>query len=157
MTREITYSSDKWRDQRHTSFGAGDSLTEAKEKGEVAVNTLVALELSSSLDTLPGRRDLDKHTFFLDSNGFVEPNELSGLGFGGLLVKGEASVDFSRDTTRNDRRNFFPKFYELYFIVSVYVEKSIFRMRERTRRSVAASTCSSTVRPFSLPYLIATS
>lgn len=77
------------------------------------MNTIIALELASSLDTFPGRRDLDKHALFLDSNGFVECNEVLGLGLGALLVKGETSVNFGRDTAGNDRKDFFPEFYKL--------------------------------------------
>jgi hypothetical protein len=77
------------------------------------VNAIVALELASGLDTLPGRGDLDKDAFFLDSNGFIERNEVSGLGLCALLIEGETSVDFGRNTARNNRKNFFPEFYEL--------------------------------------------
>jgi hypothetical protein len=83
------------------------------------VNAIVALELASSLDTFPGRGDLDKDAFFLDSNGFVERNEVSGLGLCGLLIKGETSVDFGRNTARNNRKNFPPEFYELSFVISL--------------------------------------
>ena len=77
------------------------------------MNALVALELASSLNTFPSRRDLDKHTLFLDSNGFVERNEVPGFGLGAFFVKGETSVNFSRDTAGNNRKDFFPEFYEL--------------------------------------------
>jgi hypothetical protein len=83
------------------------------------VNAVVALELASSLNTFPGRGDLDKDAFLLDSNGFVERNEVSGLGLCGLLIKGETSVDFGRNTARNDRKNFPPEFYELSFVISL--------------------------------------
>ena len=77
------------------------------------MNALVALELASSLDALPGRRDLDKDAFFLNSNGFVERNKVSGLRLRSLFIKGETGVDFGRHTARNNRKNFLPEFYEL--------------------------------------------
>lgn len=44
-----------------TSFGTSSSLGEREEKGEVAVNSLL-LELAGSLNTLPGRGNLDQDT-----------------------------------------------------------------------------------------------
>jgi hypothetical protein len=109
----MTHSTDERRNQCHACLGACDGLGEAKEKGEVAVNSLVALELARSLDALPGRRDLDEHAFFLDSDGIVERDELSGLGLGSLLVEGETSVDFGGDPAGDDGEDLFAKFDEL--------------------------------------------
>ena len=77
------------------------------------MNAVVALELARGLNALPGRCDLDKHTLFLDSNRLVECNDLLGLGLGGLLVKGETSVDLSRDTAGNDGQDLFTELDEL--------------------------------------------
>jgi hypothetical protein len=93
-------------------------LAEAKKKGKVTVNAFVALELARGLNTLPARCDLDKHTFFLDSNRVVKCDEFFSLGLGCLLVKGEASVYFGRDTAGNDGEDLFAKFDELRFHVS---------------------------------------
>ena len=109
----MTHSTDERRNQCHACLRACNGLCEAKEKGEVAVNALVALELARSLDTFPGRRDLDEHTFFLDSERLVKRDEFSGLGLGSLLVKGETSVDFGGDAAGNDAENLFAKFDEL--------------------------------------------
>ena len=87
------------------------------------MNAIVALELARSLDTLPARCDLDKHTFFLDSNGIVKCDDFFSLGLGCLLVKGEASVDFGRDTTGNDGEDLFTKFDELRFHVSAHYQR----------------------------------
>lgn len=55
----MTHSADEWRDQSDASLRTSNSLGEAKEKGEIAVNAIVALELARSLDTFPGRCDLN--------------------------------------------------------------------------------------------------
>jgi hypothetical protein len=109
----MTHSADERRNESHASLRTRNGLGEAEEKGEVAVNVFVTLELARGLDTFPGRCDLDEHTFLPDSDGLVERNELSGLGLGCLLVKGETGVDFSRDTAGNDREDLFAEFDEL--------------------------------------------
>lgn len=35
------YTTDEWRDKGNTGFSAGHGLTEAEEKGQITVNTLV--------------------------------------------------------------------------------------------------------------------
>ena len=52
-TKRDTHTSDEGGDQGNTSLGGGNSLAKAKEEGEVDVDTLVTLELASSLDTFP--------------------------------------------------------------------------------------------------------
>ena len=114
----MTHSTDERRNQCHASLRACNGLGEAKEKGEVAVNALVALELARSLDTFPGRCNLDEHTFFLDSERVVKRDKFPGLGLGSLLVKGETSVDFGGDAAGNDGKDLFAKFDELRSEVS---------------------------------------
>ena len=82
------------------------------------MNAFVTLELAGSLNTFPGRRDLDEDTFPLDSDGLVKRDELFGLGLGPFLVKGETGIDFGGDTAGNDGKNLFAKFDELEFHVS---------------------------------------
>jgi len=114
----MTHSTDERRNQRHASLRARNGLGEAKEEGEVAVNAVVALELARSLDTFPGRCNLDEHTFFLDSEGLVKRDKLLGLGLGSLLVKRETGVDFRGDAAGNDGEDLFAKFDELRSQVS---------------------------------------
>ena len=114
----MTHSADKRRNQSHASLRTCNGLGEAKEKGEIAVNAFVALQLARSLDTFPGRRDLDEHTFLLDSDGLVKRNKLFGLGLGSLLVEGETGIDFGGDTAGNDGKDLFAEFDELEFHVS---------------------------------------
>lgn len=97
-----TYTADEGRDEGDTSLSASNSLREAEQERKVAVDTVVTLKLARSLDTLPGRGDLDEHTLLLDANGLVEGDELLGLLLGGLLVEGEASVNLSGHTARDD-------------------------------------------------------
>lgn len=101
MTLEMTY------------LCACNGLTETEEESQVAVNALVALKLAGSLDTLPGRRDLDEHTVLGDALGRVELNELLGLGLGGLFVKGQAGIDLGGDTAGHDLENLGSKRDEL--------------------------------------------
>jgi hypothetical protein len=98
----MTHSTDERGNQSHSSFCTGNSLAEAEEKGEVAVNALVSLKFAGSLDAFPGRCDFDEHTFFLDADRFVKRNKVLGLGLGALLVKGETGVNLGGDTAGND-------------------------------------------------------
>ena len=43
------------------------------------MNTVILLKLASSLNTLPGRRDLDEDTIPLDTDRFVKGNKFLGL------------------------------------------------------------------------------
>jgi hypothetical protein len=109
----MTNSANEWGDQCHASFSTGNSLSEAKEKSEIAVYALVTLELARGLDTLPSRCDLDEHTFTLNANRLVERDEFPGLGLGSLLVKGEAGIYFGRDTARDDGKDLSTEFDQL--------------------------------------------
>jgi hypothetical protein len=111
--RAMTHSADERRNQSHASFRTCNGLGEAEEKGEIAVNAFVALELARRLDTFPGRCDFDEHTFLPDSDGLVKRNELFGLGLCRFLVKGETGVNFCGDTAGNDSKDLFAKFNEL--------------------------------------------
>lgn len=53
VSKRNTHTTDEGGDQSNTSLGGGNSLTKAKEEGEVYVDTLVTLEFASSLDTFP--------------------------------------------------------------------------------------------------------
>lgn len=114
----MTHSTDERRNQCHASLRACNGLGEAKEEGEVAMNSVVALKFARSLDTFPGRCDLDEHTFFLNSEGLVKRDKLFGLGLGCLLVKGETGVNFCGDAAGNDGQDLFAEFDELRSHVS---------------------------------------
>lgn len=75
----IQNSTDKGRDEGNTGLGAGDGLCESEEEGEVAVDTVVSLELSGGLNTFPRRSDLDENSVLVDSELLVERNQLVGL------------------------------------------------------------------------------
>ena len=113
-TRNATYTADEGRDEGDTSLGARNSLREAEEEGEVAVDAVVALELARSLDALPGRGDLDQDTLTLDTDRLVEGNEVLGLRLGCCLVEGQLGVDLSGDTAGDDRENLLAELDELY-------------------------------------------
>jgi hypothetical protein len=115
---ESTYSANEWGDQSDASLRTGNGLAETKEKGEIAVNSLVALKLAGGLDAFPGRCDFNEHALFLDSDGIVKRNEVPGLSLGTLLIKGETGVDLCGDTTGNDRKDLFAEFDKLQWPVS---------------------------------------
>jgi hypothetical protein len=74
-----TYTADERRDESDTCLSASDSLTEAEQKGEIAVDAIISLKFTSSLDTLPCRCDFDENTLLLDTNRLIEGNELLSL------------------------------------------------------------------------------
>lgn len=69
------------------------------------MNALNSLEVLGSLDTLPGRGDLDEDTLLGNTSILVETNDLLGLGNGGLLIERKTGINLSRDTARNDLEN----------------------------------------------------
>ena len=114
--KAATYTAHEGRDEGDTRLGARNSLGEAEEKGEVAVDAVIALELARSLDTLPGGRDLDEDALLLDADGVVERDELLGLGLGRFLVVREARVDLGRDTARDDLQDLLTELDELSWV-----------------------------------------
>jgi hypothetical protein len=126
-----TYTTNEGRDEGDTCLSASDSLAETEKKGQVAVDVVITLEFTSSLDTLPRRCDFDENTLLFDTNRLVEGNELLSLridknkepiklcdnitylGLGALLVEGETSIDFRRHTARNDSKNLLAKLDKL--------------------------------------------
>lgn len=105
-------SADEGRDQGDTSFGTGDGLAETEEQGQVAVDVLVFLQVSSGLDTFPGRSDLDQDSFSLDTDGFVQGDQLLGLVDGSLGVVRQRGVNFGGNSTGDDLEDFTTEFDE---------------------------------------------
>jgi hypothetical protein len=56
----------------------------------------------SSLDTFPGGSNLDQDTVLVDTVLFVQLDENESLGNSSFSVERETSINFGRDTTRND-------------------------------------------------------
>lgn len=77
------------------------------------MDLLVLLKVLGSLDTLPGGSDLDENALAVNAEGLVEGNELLGLLDGALGVEGEAGVDLSRDTARDELKNGLAELNEL--------------------------------------------
>ena len=113
MVTSGTYAAHERRDERDACLGARNSLTEAKEQGQVAVNPVVTLELARSLDTLPCRRDLDQDALLLDTDRLVERDELLSLSLGAFLVEREAGINLSGDAAGDDGEDLLAEFYEL--------------------------------------------
>ena len=113
MSNTGTYATNEWGDEGNASLSAGNSLGESEEEGKVAVDAVLLLELTGSLDTFPCRGDLDEDAVLVDTNRLVESDELLGLGLGGLLVEREARVNFGGDVTRDDLQDLGAKLDEL--------------------------------------------
>jgi hypothetical protein len=75
----LAYTANEGRNQSDTGLSASNSLSEAKEEGEVAMDTVVALKLAGSLNTLPCGCDFDQDSFLLDTNRLVKSNEFLRL------------------------------------------------------------------------------
>lgn len=74
-----TYAANERRHQGHTSLGTCNGLNESKHEGQVAVDTVLLLELASGLDSLPRRGDLDEDPVSVDANRLVQSNQFSSL------------------------------------------------------------------------------
>lgn len=155
LTGGNTYTADEGRDERNARLSAGNSLAEAEEKGKVAVNAVVTLELARSLNALPGGGDLDQYTLALDADRLVEGDELFGLLLRALLVEGQAGVDLGRDTAGNDLEDLLAELDELEgWGIRVLARRATIVL---TRRSIAAFVWFSRSPPFSLPNFTAAS
>ena len=130
------------------------------------MDAVVALKFAGSLDTLPGRRNLDEDALLLDADGVVQSDELLRLLLGRLLIVGQAGVDFRRDTARDNLQDLLAKLDELWRsryaklatnegggkrtgVQKAGVTKAARRIL--TRRSMAAFVCSSMLPPFFFP------
>ena len=76
---ESTHTSNEWGNESHPGFCTSNGLTEPEEKGKVAVDLVLALQFTGSLDTLPGACDLDQDALLRDTNRFIEFNQVQGL------------------------------------------------------------------------------
>jgi len=102
----IENTSDEWGDEVGTGLGGGDGLLEREHEGQVGVDSVLGLELTGGLDTLPGGGDLDEDTLLVDSDGLVEIDDVESLVDGGLLVEGETGINFGGDLSRDNGENF---------------------------------------------------
>ena len=74
-----TYSANKGRDECNTGFGACNSLREAEEEGQVAMNAVLLLEFACGLYSFPCGCDFNEDTILVEAHGLVQGNELLGL------------------------------------------------------------------------------
>lgn len=88
-------------------------MGEAEEKGKVAVDAVVPLELAGCLDTLPGGSNLDEDAVLLDADRLVKGNQLLGLGLCRLLVERKAGINLGGDTARDDSKDLLAELDEL--------------------------------------------
>ncbi|RUS24477.1 hypothetical protein BC938DRAFT_473523 [Jimgerdemannia flammicorona] len=103
-------TADEGRDQGDTSLSASDGLksarkmpeTEREQQRQVAVNVVLGLKNVRSLDTLPGRGDLDQDAVLVNAGLLVELDDTECLGNGALGIEGEAGINLGRDATGND-------------------------------------------------------
>ena len=75
----IQNTADEGRDESDTSLGTSNSLAETEQEGEIAVDLVITLEFTGSLDTLPAGSDLDQNAFLGDPNRLVELDQVLGL------------------------------------------------------------------------------
>ena len=113
MSNTGTYATNEWGDEGNAGLSAGNSLGESEEEGKVAVDAVLLLELTGSLDTFPCGGDLDEDAVLVDTNRLVESDELLSLGLGSLLVEGKAGVNLSRHTSGDDLEDLLSKLNEL--------------------------------------------
>lgn len=154
---KVTHTADEGRDERDARLGTRNGLAEAEQEREVAVDAVVALELARSLDTLPGRRDLDEDALLLDAERLVEGNELLRLRLGRLLVEGQTSVDLGGDTAGDDLQDLLAELDKLEVAVSQEWIRLSVHERALTRRSMAALVWVSMSPPLALPASMAAS
>jgi len=83
----IQNTADEGRDEGNASLSASNSLAETEQEGEVAVDLIITLKFTSSLDTLPGGGDLDENAFLGDADRIIEPDQVLGLHRGTFHVK----------------------------------------------------------------------
>ena len=83
----VQNTADEGRDEGDISLGTSNSLAKTEQESEVAVDLIVALEFTSSLDTLPGGSNLDENAFLRDADGLVELDQVPGLRRGAFRIK----------------------------------------------------------------------
>ena len=83
----VQNTANEGRDESDTSLGTSNSLAETEQESEIAVDPIVTLEFTGSLDTLPGGSDLDENAFLGDANRLVELDQVLGLYRGTFHVK----------------------------------------------------------------------
>jgi len=108
----VQNAADEGRNESDTSFGTSHSLTETEQESKVAMDLLITLKFTGSLDTLPGRCDLNENAFLGDANGLVKFDQVSGLNLGGFFIEREPSIDLRGNAARNDGQNFLSELNE---------------------------------------------
>ena len=83
----VENTTDKGADEGYASFSTSNSLTETKEKGQVAVDTVFLFQFTGSLNTIPSRGNLDQDSLLGDTLLLVELNEVLCLCLCGFLVE----------------------------------------------------------------------
>jgi len=108
----VQNTADEGRDEGDTSLSTSNSLAETKQECKVAVDLVVTLEFTGSLDTLPGGSDLDENAFLGDADGLVKLDQVLGLSLSGLFIEREPSIDLRRNATGDDGQNFLSELNE---------------------------------------------
>lgn len=98
----IEDTANKGGDESGLGLGSSNGLDKGEKQSQVNVDAVLGLKLTGSLDTLPGRGNLDENSVLLNTLGLVKINDLKGLLDGGILVKGDASINLGRDTARDN-------------------------------------------------------
>jgi hypothetical protein len=91
----------KWRNESGTRFGTSNRLGDRKDERQIASNTFLFQDFSG-LDTLPSGGNLDENAGLVDTNFFVEVNDLTSFGECCFGIKGETSIDLGRNVSGNN-------------------------------------------------------
>ena len=79
-------------------------MAKTEQQRQITVDAL-ELKLSGGTDTLPGRREFDQNTITAEASLFIKANELFGSRDRGVGIEGQASINLSGNTARNNAKN----------------------------------------------------
>lgn len=70
------------------------------------MNSMFTFQNPRSLNAFPSRCELNENPFLVDAERFVGFDKLDGLLDAGIAIKRQTSIDFCRNTSRNDVEDF---------------------------------------------------
>ena len=88
-----THTSNERRNESHAGLCTSNGLAEPEEKRKVAMDLVLALQFTGSLDTLPSACDLDQDALLRDTNRFIEFNQVQGLVYENQLASSTTTVE----------------------------------------------------------------
>ena len=101
----VQNTAHKRRNQVYASFGTCTRLCEGEQQSQVTVDPFF-FQLFSGANALPGRGQFDQDTVVADARIVVQFDQAFCFGNRRFGVVGQASINFSRDTARNELQDF---------------------------------------------------